>query len=178
LPFEENTAFRQVCVDELKFTDYGTINQVEATHGGPALVQGRAVAGNLATKEAGASATASSVAPGQFSGAERALDDNYATRWSPDPGAKGGWLQVDLGAVKAVKRNELRFEYAWKKYAFTLEASADGKTWKMFSDQRTGGGVSGSPVVVEQPVETRYLRIVFPGTVTGKDLGVIEWAVF
>ncbi|WP_175414838.1 family 43 glycosylhydrolase [Nibricoccus aquaticus] len=178
LPFEENTAFRQVCVDELTFTDYGTINKVVATHSGPAFVQGRAMAGNLATTEAGAVATASSVAPGQFSGAARVIDDNYATLWTASAEAKGGWLQLDLGATKAVKKSVLRFEYAWKKYAFTLESSADGKTWKRLSDQRAGGGVSGSPVTVEHAGEARYLRIVFPGTVAGKEIGVIEWAVF
>jgi arabinoxylan arabinofuranohydrolase len=178
LPYEENTAYRQLCVDELTFTSHGTISKVEATHSGPALVQGRAETGNLAAVEAGASATASSVAAGQFFGAGSVLDDNYATRWAADPEAKGGWLQVDLGAAKAIKRNVLRFEYAWKKYAFTLESSSDGQTWTTLSDHRANGGVSGSPVVIEKPVEARYLRIVFPGTQSGKDLGVIEWAVF
>ena len=178
LPYEEGTAFRQLCVDELTFSAHGTINKVDATHSGPSLIQGRVPAGNLAAVESGAHATASSVAPGQFSGAERVLDDNYATRWSADPAAKGGWLQLDLGAVKTVRRNVLRFEYAWKKYEFTLEASVDGNAWKTLSDNRSSGGVSGSPIVIEAPGETRYLRIVFPDTTDGKDLAVIEWQVF
>ncbi len=178
LPYVEGTAFRQLCVDEVTFTDRGTLVKVEATHRGPAMVQGRAVEGNLATLEAGVLATASSVALGEFSGAARAFDDNYATRWSPEPEAAGGWLQIDLGAVKAVKRSAVRFEYAWKKYAFAIEGSSDGKMWKTLADLREGGGVSGSPVTVEHAGETRYLRIVFPGTVAGKEIGVIEWAVF
>ncbi|MGC4071305.1 MAG: family 43 glycosylhydrolase [Nibricoccus sp.] len=178
LPYVVNTAFRQVCLDELTFTDRGTISKVEATHSGPALVQGRAATGNLAAREAGATATASSVAPGQFSGAERAFDDNYATRWSAASDAAGGWLQIDFGSVRPVTRSVVRFEYAWKKYPFTLEGSLDGKTWKTFADWRADGGVSGSPVVIEHAGEARYLRIVFPGAVAGKDIEVIEWSAF
>ena len=178
LPFEEGTAFRQICIDEVTFDERGLIEAVEPTHRGPALIRGRASAGNLATRAAGATVTASSEAPGGFFGADRAIDDNYATRWAPDPATKGGWLQLDLGSIKPVARNVFRFEYAWKPVAFTLEFSSDGTTWEMIADHRVDGGVRGSPVVIGKAGRARYLRIIFTDTPPGNETSVLEWQVF
>ncbi len=84
IPFDANSLGRQVCVDELTCTTEGLIENVVPTHEGAALARGRKI--GLA-----ATATAS------HGNARYAVDDNYATRWV----AKGGWLQLDLGAVKA-----------------------------------------------------------------------------
>ena len=178
IPFVQGTAFRQLCADELRFTPEGGIEKIVPTHSGVALAQRTDADGNLATAERGARASAASKAPGDFFGANRVLDDNYATRWAAAPEAAGGWLQLDLGAVKTTARHVLRFEYAWKPYAFALEASVDGATWKTLVDHRAGPGVRGSPLVVEQSAEARYFRLVFPDTVKGADLSVIEWQIF
>jgi hypothetical protein len=140
IPFDPKSIGRQVCVDELTFTTDGLIEKVVPTHEGAALVRGR---------KTGLAATATT----SNGNARYAVDDNYATRWV----AKGGWLQLDLGAVKAFRRQEIRFEYAWKPYRFTIEASDDGLKWKTLAEQTC----TGSPVVIEQQASARYLRLTF-----------------
>jgi hypothetical protein len=103
------------------------------------------------------------------------LDDNYATRWAPARDDKGAWLQLDLGAVKQVQRNSLRFEYAWKPYRFTLQASRDGKDWTPVD---RADGISGSPIEIAKSVTCRYLRLTFPPDVKGEDISLFEWQVF
>jgi beta-xylosidase len=151
IPFDPKFVGRQVCVDELKFTADGLIEKVVPTHEGPALVRGR---------KTGLPATASA-----SSGEARfAVDDNYATRWT----AKGGWLQLDLGAVKTFARQEIRFEYAWKRYQFTVEISDDAQQWKKLAEQTA----TGSPVAIEQQDSARYLRLT-----TSENISIWEWVV-
>lgn len=191
VPFVEDTANRQICIDELRFTPEGLIEKVVPTHTGPALVQGRTAGRiNLADPSRGATATSSgaaaassdAVAAASSSAASlnspaRVLDDNYATFWAAQPDAKGAWLQLDLGSVQKITSSEIRFEFAWKQYAFALESSVDGTTWKVVTDHRTQPA-AGSPVVLPGATEARYLRLVFPDTVEGRDLAVLEWAVY
>ena len=176
VPYKEGAAFRQMCVDEMRFTPAGLIEKILPTHRGPAIVQGRVPAGNLATAAAGASATASSTA-GELFGPGRILDDNYATRWAAAKDAPGGWVQVDLGATKKIGRNVLRFEYAWKPYRFTLQASTDGQSWRTLADHEKEG-LTGSPLILEAPAVCRYLRLVFPASAKGETLSLFEWQVF
>ena len=152
IPFDPNSIGRQVCVDELKFTTDGLIEKVAPTHEGAALARGR---------KTGLAATATS----SSENAGYAIDDNYATRWV----AKGGWLQLDLGAVKTFTRQEIRFEYAWKPYRFTIEASEDGRKWKTLVEQTS----TGSPVVIEQLASARYLRL----TPADSKASLWEWIV-
>ena len=104
------------------------------------------------------------------------LDDNYATRWCPAADAKGAWLQLDLGATRKLSRQEIRFEYAWKAYRFTLQTSDDGQQWHTLADH-SAEPVTGSPVIRDQPATARYLRLQFPADVPGRDISVFEWQV-
>ena len=177
VPFVEDSAFHQVCIDELRFTADRWIEKVVPTHRGPALVQGRTSGrDNLAGPGRGASATASS-SSSKLTLPERVLDDNYATRWAPNPEEVGSWIQLDLGAERSLHRSELRFEYAWKTYSFLLEASLDGNAWQASADHRAKPA-TGSPLAILHPSTARYLRITFPETTQGRDLAVLEWAVF
>lgn len=175
LPYVEGTAFRQVCVDEIRFTPDGRIEKVVPTHSGPLLVR-RPDAGNLAAPDAGATATASSQLDPLHSPA-CAIDDNYATRWAPATGERGGWLMLDLGAVRSLRGSEVRFEYAWKPYYVALEASADGKAWRTMADHRRDAGVTGSPVVFEFAAAARFLRLDFDPDRSGDSASVFEWSV-
>lgn len=171
VPFDPKFVGRQTCVDELKFTVDGLIEHVMPTHEGPELVRGRmAGRGNLANV-----ATASSEQDG-FSAAGCVLDDNFATRWAPAAGDRDAWLQVDLGSVIDYRQQELRFEYAWQEYRFSLRASDDGATWRTIAEhvEKPAGG---SPVVIEQAGRARYLRLVFPAK-TASSPSLWEWAVY
>ncbi len=169
-PYVKDTfTSRELCVDSLNFMPDGLIAKVEPTHSGPAIIRGR-LAGDYRYE-----ATASSVAGERFA-ANNVADDNYSTRWMPAKDAAGAWLQLDFGKSRAVGRQEIRFEYAWKKYRFTLETSEDGQTWTPLADF-TKTPATGSPVVVATPVKARYLRMNFPASEKGKNIGVWEWLV-
>lgn len=175
IPFDPKFIGRQLCVDEINFTAGGLIEKIIPTHEGPAFLRDRdAVRVNLA---AGAVATASSQADAH-TGPARVLDDNYATRWAAAKEDKSAWLQLDLGKEKSLSSQELRFEYAWKSYFVTLASSADGETWTTFADY-TAKPVTGSPVVITQPVRARYLRLNFvSGSArAGAAPSLFEWVV-
>ncbi len=171
IPFDEKFVARQLCVDELHFTADGRIEKVAPTHDGPPLVRDRLAGRDVLP----AMASASSAAAPHFA-APCALDDNYATRWCPARDDKGAWLQIDLGATRKFSRQEIRFEYAWKAYCFTLQTSDDGQQWHTLADH-SAEPVTGSPVILDQPATARYLRLQFPADVPGRDISVFEWQV-
>jgi len=173
VPFKPPFVGRQVCVDPITFTADGRIEKVAPTHQGPPLVQGRVE--SQAPLDAGVKATASSQADA-FNGPEFVLDDNYATRWTAARDARGAWIQLDFGASKAIARQFIRPEYAWKPYRFTAEASTDGQHWRTLADFTKHPSI-GSPIDIAQPVTARYLRLVFPADVKGSDISLIEWTV-
>lgn len=173
IPKDPKRTLRQACLEPLHFTADGLIEKVTPTHQGPALVQGRAESRSLA---AGAAVTASSQADDAH-GPARVLDDNYATRWAAAKEAQGGWVQLDLGSRKQITRQEVRPEYAWKPYLFAVEASDDGQTWKTLADY-TQAPVSGSPILIEKSIATRYLRLTFPERSKGADISLFEWAIY
>jgi arabinoxylan arabinofuranohydrolase len=172
IPFDQKFIGRQTCVDELTFTPDGLIAKIVPTHEGPSLVQGRL----SAQAPLAAIATASSQR-NEFSGADRVSDNNYATRWAAANDAAGAWLQLDLGSKKTIARQELRLEYAWKKYRFKVEASDDGTRWYPMADY-TRDPVIGSPITIEKKVSARYLRLVFPEDVKGSAIALFEWNAF
>ena len=171
IPFDPKFIGRQLCVDELHFTDNGQIEKVTPTHTGPLFIRDR----NAGLVNLAAIATASSQKDAN-TGPERVTDDNYATRWAAAKDAHGGWLQLDLGREQTISTQELRFEYAWKPYAFILETSTDGNHWKPLADY-TKATATGSPIVINQPARARYLRLSFPETQKGSDLSLFEWLV-
>lgn len=173
IPFDPAFIGRQVCVDELKFTAAGLIEAVRPTHTGPELVRSRlAGRANLA---AAAAATASSVRAGSTRPAG-VRDDNYATLWAAADTDSQPWLQLDLGEACAVTRQELRFEYAWKPYAFTLECSLDGREWQQVSDH-SSSPATGSPVVLEEAIRAQYLRLRFAVAPGAARPALFEWLV-
>jgi len=172
IPFDPKFISRQACVDELSITADGRIAKVTPTHQGPALVQGKAETKALSF---GATVTASSQAT-EHNLPAFVVDANYATRWAAAPAEKGAWLQMDLGSVKAIGSQALRFEYAWKPYRFTVQTSDDAKTWRTVADFTKTPAV-GSPIEVKDAVNARYLRLVFPEDVAGSAISLFEWSV-
>lgn len=165
IPFDPEFVGRQICADELDYDDAGHMCKVTPTHDGPELTRGRD-AGILP-----ATASASSEADAMRS-ASRVTDDNFATRWAPAKDDKNPWLQVNLGAEKEVRRQEIRFEYAWKPYAFVLESTTDGTEWKTVMDTREQP-TAGSPVTIDTPVRASLLRLRF----FSPEPSVIEWRI-
>lgn len=174
IPFVEGTAYRQVCIDELRFDPDGSILKVQPTHRGPDLVQNRLATPNLAN---GAAVSASSSADPQLTPPARAFDDNFATRWTPDPDAPGSaWLQVDLGAPRPLASSQLRFEYATSPYAFILEASTDAQSWTPLANH-LDTPAQGSPVSLPHTATARYLRLRFSPTLSTPPPSLLEWTI-
>ena len=174
IPFNPKFVGRQVCVDELSFTADGLIEKVKPSHDGPELVRDR-LAGrhNLAAT----AAVAASSFRSDFTRPECVLDDNYATHWAAADDDAEAWLQLDLGDERAITRQEFRFEYAWKPYAFALETSLDGRQWTRVADH-TRAPARGSPVVIEQTVRARHLRLVFSSASQTARPALFEWLAF
>jgi len=172
VPFDPVFIGRQVCVDELRFTPDGLIAKIEPTHEGPELVR-RETDGRI---NSGARLAASSERD-EFTGARHALDGNNTTHWSAASDEGEAWLRMDLGEPRDFARQELRFEYAWRAYAFVLESSLDGEGWSVVED-RAADPAGGSPVVVSRRGRARYLRLRFPANAAGPTAALFDWAVF
>ena len=170
VPYEEGKAFRQICLDRLRFAADGTLETVRATHAGPEWLRDPRDAPALA-----ATATASSSESGPF-GPEKALDRNYATRWATGPRAGEVWLQLDLGSAQPLRESEVIFEYAWKPCAVALLGSVDGQTWQTLADHRAKG-LLGSPVRFGHEGSWRYLRLAFAPGMSRSTISVFEWNV-
>jgi beta-xylosidase len=168
IPFDPEFIGRQTCVDEMTFTRDGGIAPVQPTHGGPALVQRAWTTRGF--KAAASHARSATTSAGQV------LDDNYATLWAAGIHPEGAWLQLDLGEVRRFERQELRFEYPWKRYRFTVESSNDGQQWSRLADY-TVTTVSGSPVIIAATGRARYLRLVFPAYPDAPEPALFEWNV-
>ncbi len=170
LPYQEKRVLRQVCMDEIRFNPDGLIEKVVPTHEGPAAYQRTEDARAIKVQKITASSSEN-----EFRAPEKLLDNNYATRWAADPDAKGGWIQIDLGKSQGIARQILRPEYAWKNYAFKVESSDDAVTWKIMVDY-THQPLKGSPLIIEQKVNCRYLRMTFADSTQGKDISFWEWS--
>lgn len=165
IPFDPKFIGRQICVDEMKFTDDGLIGKVVPTHNGPPLIRRQGASGVVMK---------SSCQRSPHTGAERAADDNHATLWAAARDSTAAWLEMDLGERRRISSQEIRFEYAWKTYRFVVMSSMDGKEWTPLA-KHDGKGISGSPVVIAKPAEARFLRLVFPTVGDEGGPGVFEW---
>jgi beta-xylosidase len=175
IPLDPSSTRRQLCIDEMRFDSAGLIEKITPSHEGPALIRNRQTGmENLASPERGARAYASSERD-DMHGAGRVLDRNYATRWAPAPDATKAWLELDLGETRAVRRQQIRFEYPWKSYAFYCEASLNRDEWTPVADfSRQPAG--GSPCIIDTLARARYLRLRFEHT-KPLEPSIIEWVV-
>lgn len=173
IPFDPKFVGRQVCADRLVFSGDGTIERVIPSNDAPAFATGRD------PKALPVAATASSQ-DGPFHGPESATDDNYATRWAPAKGDANPWIQLDLGSVKEITRQEIRPEYAWKACRFLIQSSEDGHTWSPVGTNLVTGSVIASPLVMETlkpALKARYLRLQFPDSGGEPPPSLWEWSV-
>lgn len=154
LPYIADSAYRQTCVDEVRFTADGLMEKIRPTHAGPDLMHARKSGRLPATVTASSSASA-------LHSAERALDDNYATRWQPAAQDFAPWLQLDLGHARPVSRLELRPEYPAAPLPVALELSSDGHTWTRLTE-RASVEAAGSPLILAIDRPARYFRLIFP----------------
>ncbi|MGN6366809.1 MAG: family 43 glycosylhydrolase [Phycisphaerae bacterium] len=159
---------RQVCVDAVSYLADGEIGVVTPTHDGADAIQKA-----LGAKEEGyaiVGATASSEAGKGFE-AGRAVDRNFATRWTAAKGDASPWVQVDLGEEREIGRVRVLPEFATREYHVRVEVSSDGKEWVVFHNGYKAGE-QGSPLVFEGKGRGRYVRVEFEGEGSVWEVGV------
>ncbi|MFN3149338.1 discoidin domain-containing protein [Bremerella sp.] len=80
-------------------------------------------------------AKASSEETGKNNFAKNAFDGNKATRWCASGASYPQWLEVDLGEAKELRGAQIDWESEGGVYQYTIDGSADGKTWMTIVDQ-------------------------------------------
>lgn len=175
LEYGRGGASRQVFVEQMVFHADGTIEPLTLTGAGVgALRPPFAAEKDLSL---GAHVTASSFRPsisipGKYDPAftrmesfapENAVDGSNGTRWMADEQDPTPWLQVDLGAVHAVKRAEAYFVTPTLGHSYRIESSTDNQHWTLYQPAQ--------PLSIESPhttralISARYLRVyVMRGT--------------
>lgn len=172
IPFDPEEVGRQVCMEPLEWDAQGWIRNIRPSHDG---VERFAHLRRRTAPEIRPQVNASSVQH-SWTGADQAQDNNYATLWKPDPEDLNPMLVLDLGKRMQVSHQELRLEFAWKPYHFTVQSSNDGSIWEPLKDFSLTPA-KGSPIQISTPVDARYLRLIFaPDSETRP--GVLEWQVF
>jgi hypothetical protein len=165
-PMTRGGMARQTAIDSLIFENDTTIRKVIPSHRGIELFTEPVVPENIAFK---AQVTASSHYDLRSSGHDYAYlpsyatDDNNATMWKAAGNSFPQSLTVDLGSVKKVERVMTQFEFASYYYRYTIEYSKNGKKWKVYAD-RSDNNTSGSPMIDDNDVTARYLRLTVLAT--------------
>lgn len=72
--------------------------------------------------------------------ADHAMDANPLTRWCAGDGLLGHWIRLDLGSPRRIGSLVIRWEIPDKPYGANLEASTDGRTWKLLTTHLGTGG--------------------------------------
>ncbi len=104
-------------------------------------------------------------------------DGDEETRWCPPDGETGHWWQVDLGKAETLTGARIFWEFDGRAYQYKMEGSADGKTWRMLSDQTGSKDHNQDQRLKFQATGIRHVRL----TVTGLQEGwgsFWEFAVF
>jgi chitosanase len=122
----------------------------------------------------GHAATSSSVETSSL-GAGNAVDGKTSTRWSSKEGSDPQWIQVDLGASRAVSHVKLTWEAAYGK-AYRIETSADGTTWKSIYSTSTGDG--GTDDLTGLSGDGRYVRMFGTRRATPYGYSLYEFQVY
>ncbi|MDY6948976.1 MAG: discoidin domain-containing protein, partial [Pseudomonadota bacterium] len=102
--------------------------------------------------------------------AARALDGHAKTFWQSDASGNDQTLQVDLQALQEF--GGLEIDWAPQLYAerYSIELSADGRTWNKVRTIDAGNGGRDSHLLPES--EARYIRLTMPKP--GRALGIAE----
>lgn len=160
-PMTRGGLSRQVSVDELVFENDSTLQKVVPGAKGLQNLLKSNVPPNLAL---GTNTTASSYYHLQSLEYDYkykpsfAVDDHNATMWKAGDNTLPQHLTVDLGRVTNIKRVMTQFEFAGYYYQYKLEFSKDGEDWELYVD-RSNNTIAGSPMIDDNNVEARYLKL-------------------
>jgi len=107
-----------------------------------------------------------------------AVDENIRTYWSAETADEGEWIQTDLGDISTVHAIQVNYadqdaEFLGKSlgvyHQYKILESTDGKKWNLLVDKsRNMTDVPHDYIELENPVETRYLKLLNIHMPTGK----------
>ncbi|KPK87905.1 MAG: xylosidase [Bacteroides sp. SM23_62_1] len=107
-----------------------------------------------------------------------AVDEDIKTYWSAATNAANEWIQTDLGAVMTVRAIQINYadqdaEILGKAeglyHQYKILESADSRKWNLLVDKsRNKTDVPHDYIELENPVETRYLKLVNIHMPTGR----------
>jgi hypothetical protein len=110
--------------------------------------------------------------------AKNAVDESLRTWWSAKTGDKGEYYSVDLGNVSDIYAIQVNFADQDAElfgrgediyYQYIIEQSIDGKKWKTLLDKSANKKDAPHDYIqLEQPVKSRYIRVVNVGIPSGK----------
>ncbi len=125
----------------------------------------------------GKPATASSVQDDPRS-AEKAVDGDPQTRWSPSGASAPQWLRIDLGKPEELTGCRILWEFDDKPYQYLIEGSADGQSWKTLVDERAGDQRTQWQEHKFQAQDVRYVRLTVTGLAPGCWASLFAFEVF
>ncbi|MDR1784099.1 MAG: family 43 glycosylhydrolase [Dysgonamonadaceae bacterium] len=119
---------------------------------------------------------------------QKANDENVEDWWSAVLGDAGEWLQIDLGKKETVNAVQVNFsdqdftnlsENSFTVYRYKIESSDDGEKWKMLIDRsKNDKDMPHELIVLQKPVETRFLRITNTKNLTNGRFSISGFRVF
>ena len=118
--------------------------------------------------------------------AGKAADNTIKTWWSAASGEPGEWFCLDMGRpcrVNAVQTNFADQDFGFwgdgqTPYKYVVEASKDGKNWKMLFDKRDNEVDNPHQLLVlPKAIKARYIRISNCEKLTGK-FSIFDLRVF
>ncbi len=156
LPFKKNSAYRQICINELTFDDgKKEIETIVPLHT-QVFPNGEEEKRSTVSPT---SWTASSQNTDDTS-IEKAADDSFATLWKPAEDDRNAWIGAEFSPGTELGEMEIRFEYPGGVYYPKVEISTGSGEWKTVADH-TENGLSGSPVVIPVNEKSERARIAF-----------------
>lgn len=87
--------------------------------------------------------------------ADKAVDDNPATRWATNAGTKQAWLAVDLNAPRTIRQAIVCEAFPGRIQAYQLQRLADGQ-WHTFHEGTTLGERA---ILRFPPITARQIRL-------------------
>ena len=116
-----------------------------------------------------------------------AVDEKVETWWIAETGMSGEWFQVDLPAKTEVRAIQINFadqdfnitaSHDPVIYRYIIEVSDNGESWERIVDKsKNTKDAVHELVVLDKPVETRYVRITNSEELPGK-FSLYDFRVF
>jgi len=182
LEFGRGGTNRQTYVDKLEFNKDGSIRPVDLTLNGVGALQAapQARKKRVVNSDASSFRPAMKIKPIKDTLLQRtesfvpafAFDGAKGSRWMAAAEDSSSWIVADLGKTQKIKRSEVYFVRPTAGHAYTLEYSADGKSWS---------SCGGHPEIkIQSPhtdmltIKARYLRV----KITSGIKGIWEWNIY